>query len=49
MNPEDEYISPYDLGWRHGYDDQGSDCPYPEGSPEAEEYAEGYAQGSKDC
>lgn len=39
----------YDQGWSDGYNDLIPDCPYPEGSPEAEAWTEGYAQGSNDC
>ncbi len=42
-------ISPFDLGWADGYDDLLTDCPYAEGTPEYDEYMDGYYQGSMDC
>jgi len=39
----------YDEGWSAGYDDLIPDCPYPEGTPEAEQWWAGYIQGSSDC
>lgn len=44
-----EEMSPYDLGWVTGYNDELADCPYPDDSKEAEEYKEGYVQGCSDC
>jgi hypothetical protein len=47
MNTEEQEA--YDLGWRHGYDDELSDCPYEDGTAEHLAYYEGYAQGCNDC
>jgi hypothetical protein len=44
MTDTEENTDWYDLGWRHGYDDE----PGPE-FPENEEYMEGWAQGCMDC
>jgi hypothetical protein len=41
--------SPYDVGWSDGYEDIMPDNPYKEGTPEYDEYCEGYIQGSMDC
>lgn len=45
----EEDISPYDLGWGQGYDDVLPDCLYENGTPEYDEFWEGYEQGSMDC
>jgi hypothetical protein len=45
----DPVVSPYDLGWGHGYHDELNSCPYKENTPEHNEYWEGYEQGRQDC
>lgn len=50
-NPEIEILKvedydPHDLGWKHGYDDELPNCPWPEGTPEYKSYQEGYEEGT---
>lgn len=42
-------LDPYDQGRSAGYHDELPDCPFSEGSEEAEEWWEGYEAGSDDC
>jgi hypothetical protein len=41
--------TPYSLGWSAGYNDENAECPYPEDSLQAEEWQQGYVEGSNDC
>jgi len=47
--PYEEEDIPYELGWSAGYHDEYPECPFPEGSPEAVSWWNGYNQGSNDC
>jgi len=48
---DDYEISPYNMGWRVGYDDQenSSACPFALDTEEYKEWMEGYEQGCMDC
>lgn len=45
----DDNMSPYELGWVCGYDDELPESPFEEGSEEYEQYMMGYVQGCQDC
>ncbi len=39
---------PYAEGWSAGYEDEQADNPYPEGTPEHEEWDKGFWDGKRD-
>ena len=42
---DDNEIDAHNLGYRHGYNDDVSECPYPEDSKLKEAYYDGYSEG----